>query len=200
MGLSLDQLLSVYKAFADSGLGTAIIGEFDIGQIEEFIDGRDLNDTELLENEQIMSQMARILSRIHQLEPPSFCRDQSEMIPKLRENIKTAIDIFGKLMVNDSEKTERRKWRFLIQRNVDDGKESNDDEMKLDGKVFGDIMYRELESLLESLASSDPFASELVFCHDDYHSGNMIMENTKKSGNGMNDELKEENKENEENE
>ena len=32
-GLTLDQLLSVYKSFADSGFGTQVLGEFDLGQI-----------------------------------------------------------------------------------------------------------------------------------------------------------------------
>ena len=168
-GLTLDQLLSVYKSFADSGLGTQVLGEFDLGQIEQFIDGRDLNDKELLDNDQLMSQMAGILAKIHRLKPDKFCNDQSEMIPKLKANMKTAVDIFGKLMDSDSKNKEREKWMFLTQGN-------GDNEVELTGKLFGEVIHRELDSLIEGLESSDPFASALTFNHNDYHSGNMIME------------------------
>ena len=110
ISLSLAQLLSVYRCFADSGLGTPILGEFHIGQIEHYIAGRDLSDDELRADDAIMAGVAAILRRIHAFEPSGFERERSAQTAKLRANLATAVELFDAQVAASSA---LELWQFV---------------------------------------------------------------------------------------
>ena len=171
INLTLDQLLNVYSCFAESNIGTPIFGNFDIGQIEQFIAGRDLNDNELLHNQILSAKIANILSQIHNLTPKSFDNTHNELIVKLKSNIVKATEIFDKQVDGLSDV---KKWSFVLE----NAELNNDDDEKLTGQVFGKIIENELEILVEKIVKTKSFCCQLVFSHNDYHSGNMILEQT----------------------
>jgi len=171
INLSLDQLLSVYTNFASAGIGTPIFGSFDIGQIEQWIDGRDLTDDELLHDARLSGKVANVLSKVHQLRPASFDETKCGMLIKMASNLETASQIFDEQMRKLSK---LEQWNFVLAHTQRQANMTLN--RKLSGKTFAEIMKREIETLVQRIEASSSLFTDLVFCHNDYHSGNIILE------------------------
>eukprot|EP01083_Nonionella_stella_P067880 179839_1 len=180
IGLTLDQLSSVYKCFATSGLGAGMLGTFDIGQIEEFIDGHGLNDDKLMHNPELSTNVADILSKIHRLRPVSFNPKQNAMVTKLCANIKVVASIFDRQVERLSNV---QKWDFVLQHTTRHS--------TLNGPMFAELMTHELHGLVQNIErNGDSMCSDLIFSHNDYHSGNMILQNNDESDEMQTEDIK----------
>src|SRR5690606_7681361 len=88
--LNIEALQETYELYDKSNIGTKILGRIsNIGQIEQYINGYQLQDNDLLNNEKIYKLAAISLSKIH-----------NEFKPKLFNNKKSCLNARIYKMIN----------------------------------------------------------------------------------------------------
>eukprot|EP01084_Bolivina_argentea_P172747 299204_1 len=159
-------MYNIYCAFYDSGIGTNVLGRFEKGQIENFIEGESLKDVELRTNSNLYLQTAKILATIHNINGVKYCQTLDSTKPKTNETFQTYLKLISNIFEDEVKKqSDIKKWEFMT---------SDIDDTNLNNDLFISIIQNEITWLNNEIMNYKYYIQDIVFSHNDLHGGNVM--------------------------
>jgi thiamine kinase-like enzyme len=172
------------RALSAAGVGPIVYGEFDGGRVEQFYGGVTTHRNDLWVPA-VSRAMAKALARVHAFDPQSTTDTAAATDSQTKATATPAFD------------TRLVKWMSHVEGIMcggggGGGKDEDDGEA---GAAFaaahptltftlGDL--RRAHAHVESIVGGDAFTGDVVFCHNDFFEGNMIVERLVKQNDASN--------------